>query len=371
MKPASFRKGILSAAVQPFVDRHVLAGAVMLVANREKILALESVGFADVAAGQPLETNALFWIASQTKPITGTALMMLMEAGLVGADDPVEKYLPEFKDQWLAAEQDAAHILLRKPRHPITVRNILTHTSGMPFSSAVEMPTRDRLPLRTAVRSYAMTPLLFEPDTQYQYCNAGINTAAAILEVITGKPYATFLQERLLGPLGMRQTTFLPRGALLRRLARVYKPNADSTGLEETTITQLSAPLDDPLRHPMPAGGLFSTARDVARFCRMILNGGTLDGVRYLSEASVKAMTSKQTPEPVTNGYGFGWATDGVICGHGGALSTNMSIDTARGLITVFLVQHAGFPGDGAQSYAAFKAAAVQAFSRSASQACG
>ena len=364
MKSASSRRGPLAAAVQPFVDRNVLAGAVMLVANRERVLALECVGYADIAAHRPMKPDAFFWIASMTKPITGTALMMLMEAGLIAADDPVEKYLPEFKDQWLAVEQDAEHVLLRKPRHPITIRNILTHTSGMPFSSAVETPTRDRLPLRTAVRSYAMTPLQFEPDTQYQYCNAGINTAAAILEVVTGKPYEIFLRERLLEPLGMRQTTFHPTPAQLRRLATVYKPSADSTGLEPTTIAQLSYPLNDPGRHPMPAGGLFSTARDVARFGRMILNGGILDGVRYLSEASVRVMTGKQTPDPVANGYGFGWASDSTAYGHGGALGTGLSINLTHDLLTVWLIQHAGFPGDGSQSQTAFKTAAFEAFGK-------
>jgi CubicO group peptidase (beta-lactamase class C family) len=350
----------IAAALQPFVDRHALAGAVTLVADKDKVLSLQAVGFADVAAGKPLRPDALFWIASQSKPITATALMMLVDEGKVRLEDPVEHYLPEFKGQWLVAERGRDHLLLKRPKHPITVREILSHTSGLPFKSALEQPTLDLLPLRVAVRSYAMTPLQFEPGTSYQYANAGINTAGRILEFVSGMPYEEFLQQRLFGPLGMKDTTFWPDGEQLTRLAKSYKPNADKTGLEETTITQLKYPLSDRSRQPMPAGGLFSTARDVGRFCQMILNGGTFGGKRYLSEAAVKQMTSKQTGPGIKQGYGLGWATGGATFGHGGAYATNMTIDSKRGVITVFMVQHAGFPGDGGKSQAAFRKAAEE-----------
>ena len=354
-------KGV-AAVLQPFVDRHALAGAVTLVADRDRVLSLDTVGFADVAAGKPMRPDALFWIASQSKPITATALMMLVDDGKVNVNDPVEKYLPEFKGQWLVAEQDKEHLLLRKPSHPITVREVLSHTSGLPFKSQMEQPTLDLLPLRVAVQSYAMTPLQFEPGSKYQYANAGINTAGRIIEVVSGMPYEDFLEKRLLGPLGMKDTTFWPSEDQLARLAKSYKPNADKTGLEETTIGQLKYPLDDRKRQPMPAGGLFSTAHDLARFCQMLLNGGTFEGKQYLSEAAVKEMTSKQTGDAVKEGYGFGWSTNGSTFGHGGAYATNMTIDAKRGLITIWMVQHAGFPGDGGKSQDAFQKAALERF---------
>ena len=155
--------GPLSASVQPFVDSHSLAGAVMLVADKDRVLSLEAVGFSDVASGKALKTDALFWIASQSKPITATALMMLVDEGKLTLDDTVEKHLPEFRGQWLAVERDDHHVLLKKPGHPITVREILSHTGGLPFSSPMEQPTLDMLPLGMAVRSYAMSPLQFEP----------------------------------------------------------------------------------------------------------------------------------------------------------------------------------------------------------------
>lgn len=354
--------GGVAAVLRPFVDRHTLAGAVTLVADRDRVLSLEAVGFADIAAHKPMRPDALFWIASQSKPIAATALMMLVDEGKVRLDDPVAKYLPEFKGQWLAAERDRDHVLLRRPRHPIAVREILSHTSGLPFRSALEQPTLDLLPLRVAALGYAMTPLEFEPGSRYQYANAGINTAGRIIEVVGGMPYETFLEKRLLGPLGMRDTTFWPDADQLARLAKSYKPNADKTGLEETTIAQLRYPLDDRSRQPMPAGGLFSTAADLGRFCRMVLGGGAFEGHRYLSEAAVREMTTKQTGEGIRQGYGLGWSTNGSTFGHGGAYATNMTIDAKRGLVTVFLVQHAGFPGDGGKSQAAFRKAAEERF---------
>ncbi|MGC8640130.1 MAG: serine hydrolase domain-containing protein [Isosphaeraceae bacterium] len=354
----------ISAALQPFVDNHTLAGAVTLVADKDRILALNAVGHADIAAGKPMTADALFWIASQSKPITATAFMMLVDEGKVKLDDAVEKYLPEFHGQWLAVEQDANHMLLKKPRHPITIREILSHTSGLPFASAAEKPTLDLLPLRVGALTYAMSPLQFEPGTQYQYANAGLNTAGRIIEVISGMPYETFLETRLFRPLGLKDTTFWPNEEQLRRLAKSYKPNHDGTGLEETTITQLRYPLNDRGRQPMPAGGLFSTARDLARFCQLLLNDGVFEGKRYLSHAAIHELTRKQTADSIKVGYGLGWSTDGGSFGHGGAYATGMNIDRNRGLITIFNVQHAGFPGNGKQSYEVFRKAAEKEFGK-------
>jgi CubicO group peptidase (beta-lactamase class C family) len=343
----------LAGSLQPFVDSSKVAGAVVLVADREKVLALEAVGFADIAARTPMRHDTLFWIASQSKPITAAALMILVDEGKVLLDAPVERYLPEFKDQWLAVERDKDHILLRKPKHPITVRNILSHTSGMPFKSALEEPTLDLLPLRVGVRSYAITPLQFEPDSKYQYSNAGINTAGRIIEVVSGIPYEEFLDRRLFKPLGMKDTTFWPNPEQITRLAKSYQPNAKKTGLDAIPISQLDYPLSDRKRQPMPAGGLFSTASDLGHFCQMILHGGVYDGKRYLSESAITQMTSRQTGDSIKESYGLGWSTtgkgrngvDSIIpgpCGHGGAYATNMWIEPQRHLITIFMVQYAG-----------------------------
>jgi CubicO group peptidase (beta-lactamase class C family) len=209
----------LSGSVEPFVGRQELAGAVMLVADKEQVLAAEAVGWADIAGEKPMQTDSIFWIASQSKPITASALMMLVDEGKVNVNDPVEKYLPEFQGQMVVVEKDAEHVLLRRPQHPITVKNVLSHTSGLPFKSALEEPTLDLFSLVARVRSYAMTPLDFEPDSKYQYSNAGINTAARIIEVVEDMPFEQFLDERLFQPLGMRDTTFWPSEEQVARIA--------------------------------------------------------------------------------------------------------------------------------------------------------
>ena len=272
---------------------------------------------------------------------------------------------PEFKSQQLEVKDAEGKSTLKAPAHPITVREVLSHTSGLPFKSAVEQPTLDGLPLRDAVASYAKTPLTFEPGTKYTYSNAGINTAARLIEVLTGKSYEAFMDERLFKPLGMKDTTFWPTKEQLTRLATPHKPNAAKTGLETNSISQLHYPLDERAkRYPMPAGGLFSTAADVAKFCQMMLNGGQLNGKRYLSEKAVKELTSRQTPASLNQSYGLGFSTGGGGFGHGGALATNMNIDPARGLITVWLVQHAGFPGEGGKAQGVFKKTAEEMFAK-------
>lgn len=359
---AEIKPSAAQSVLQPYIDRHEVAGAVALTASKDKTLAIDTAGHADIAAKKPLKTDAVFWIASQSKAITAAAVMILVDEGKVKLDDPVEKHLPEFKGQMVIAEKDENHVLLRKPAHPITIRECLSHTSGLPFKSAIEEPTLDMLALATAVKSHAAAPLVFEPGTKYQYSNAGINTAGRIIEVVAGQPFENFLDQRLLKPLGMKDTTFWPNDEQASRLAKSYKPNAAKDGLEETTISQLKHPLQDRARQPMPGGGLFSTASDVARFCQMLLNRGEHDGKRILTEAAVRELTSRQTNPALKESYGLGLQVTDTGFGHGGAMATNMTVNTKLGLVTVFLVQHAGFPGKGKEAQGAFRAAAEKAF---------
>ncbi len=348
----------IASVLQPFVESQTLAGAVTLVASPEKTLSLEAVGWADVAAKKPMRTDAVFWIASQSKPITAAALMILVDERKVNADDPVEKYLPEFKGHLVAPQKGETEPA--KPRHAILVRELLSHTSGLPFKSDMEQPTLDVFPLAERVRSYAKMQLLFQPGTKSQYSNAGINTAGRIIEVVSGMPYEKFLDERLFQPLGMKDTTFWPAGARLERVPKSYKP-ANDGGLEAVPIGQLNYPLDDRDRQPMPAGGLFSTATDLAIFYRMLANSGTFEGKRVLSQKAVDQMTSDQSGEAHSN-YGFGMGTNGKTFTHGGAYNTNSAYDRELKIITVFLVQHAGWGKDGKTILPAFQKAARDQF---------
>lgn len=368
MRFTSILAGILSSLVapglsaqvapklQPYVDKHELAGAVVLVADREKVLAIETVGWADVEKQVPMPKDAMFWIASQSKAMTAVAVLMLVDEGKISLDDPVEKYLPEFRQQMLQVEKDAAHVLLKKPSHPITIREVLSHTSGLPFKSEMETPTLDGLPLAVAVRSYALTPLQTEPGTHYQYSNAGINTAARVLEVVSKMPYEQFMQTRLFTPLGMKDTTFWPNEAQVARLAKSYRPNAEKTNLVETPLGQLRLPLTDrEHRYPMPAGGLFATAADTAIFCQMLLNGGEWQGRRYLSEKSFKELTRRQTAANLKESYGFGLAVGTDFFGHGGANATNMEVRPQENRVLIWMVQHNGFIGEGNKAQGVFK----------------
>ena len=351
------------AALQSFVDKQELAGAVALVAEKDKILSVDTVGFSDIRGEKVMQPDALFWIASQSKGMTATAVLMLVDEGKISLDDPVEKYLPEFRGQMVVAEKDSDHILLRKPSHPITIREVLSHMSGLPFKSAIEEPTLDGLPLAAAVRSYAMTPLQTEPGTHYQYSNAGINTAARILEVVTGTKYEDFMQQRLFDPLGMEDTTFWPDEEQVKRLAKSYRPDSTKKKLVEFPLNQLGSPLTNRThRFPMPAGGLFSTAQDTATYCQMLLNGGTLNGRRYLSKAAFAELTKRQTPDSVKQSYGLGLAVGPDRFGHGGAHATNMEIYPAQGVVIIWMVQHGGFPGKGAQARGVFKDWAIKKY---------
>ena len=338
--------------LQPLVDNHTIAGAVTLVATKDDTTYLQPIGFSNVAAKTPMPPDALFWIASVSKPITATAFMMLVDEGKINLDDPVEKYLPEFKGQKVHRTRPDSDLNTPAPakpsklvpaHHPILIREILSHTSGLAFKSAAEPGALDLLPLKEAVRTYAAEPLLFQPFTGYSYSNEGLNTAARIIEVVTGMPYEQFMQQRLFDPLGMHDTTFWPTNEQSARVATTYKLSKQTGSLETTEIDQLTYPLSDRAhRYPVPAGGLFSTASDIEKFCRMILNGGTLDGKRYISEHALRLMTSTQNGGLGDTTYGFGWTTSGTGFGHRGAYKNAIDIDLSAGRILVFMVQQNG-----------------------------
>ena len=178
-----------------------------------------NIAVADIDSGRPLQLDSMFRIASMTKAITSTAAMQLVEQNRFAIEDPVEKYLPEFKGQMVIAEEGKDHVLLKPPVHPITVKNVLSHTSGLPFGPRVERHI-DQFPLAESVICDALTSLKFQPDSKYSYANAGINTAGRIVEVVSGISYEAFMQTRLFDPLGMKDTSFLvPREKRARRAA--------------------------------------------------------------------------------------------------------------------------------------------------------
>jgi CubicO group peptidase (beta-lactamase class C family)/glyoxylase-like metal-dependent hydrolase (beta-lactamase superfamily II) len=365
------------AAISERVRKHVaakeVAGAVTLVATPDRVVHLDAAGHAGLNPDEAMRTDAIFWIASMSKPILAALLLMLQDEGLLNIDDPVEKYLPEFKALKTADGKPAR----------VTIRHLLTHTSGLGEITADQ--ARASKKLADVIPLYVAKPVAFTPGSKWVYCQSGINTGGRIAEVVTGEPLEKLLQKRLLGPLGMKDTTFYLTEQQLPRLARTYR-RTDKGELEVTDIRFLNGKSPTSTdRFPAPNGGLFSTAPDYARFCQMILRGGEMDGKRYLKAESVKVMTTLQTADLKTgftpgNGWGLGWCVvrepQGVTAvlspgsfGHGGAYGTQAWIDPTAQRVYILMVQRANFPNsDASELRRGFQEAAGAALSKSKSK---
>jgi CubicO group peptidase (beta-lactamase class C family) len=348
------------AAMQHFVDQGQFAGAVTVVGRKEAILSFEAVGWLNIEKNVPMSKDAIFQIASMTKPITAIGIMQLQEAGKLDIDDSVAKHLLEFQGQMLVAERKADSLLLEKPNRPITIKDLLTHTSGLPAEYPAGLGDlilkRDRT-LAEGTLAISQQPLTFDPGTRWAYCSPGFDTLGRIIEVLSGMPYEDYIERHVLRPLGMADTVFyFPKERMRRRVAPIYEKR-------EGMLRQSPAPAGwvigarSERKHPVPSGGLYSTGADLARLYRMMLNDGELGGERILSRESVKQMTSLQTGDLQAGfapgrGFGLGWElvvmgglTDMLSpgsYGHFGAWGTQGWLDPRRDLFTVLLIQRAG-----------------------------
>lgn len=349
--PATEQIPDLVTMLQEAIADKRAAGGVILVADREGTAHFSAQGWSDIAAEKPMKKDSLFWIASQTKPITGVAAMMLVEEGKLDLDTPVSRYLPEFREL-----KDADGEVVE-----VTVRQCLNHTSGLsdlPYDVRKELTTLQQL-----VEATVKLPTLFAPGTDWKYCQTGINTVGRIIEVQSGMLLPEFFQTRIFGPLDMPDTMFYPTEELVqKRLAKSYHV----PDMNEVPIGFLAgkSPADRD-RYPMANGGLFSTASDLEKFCRMVLNKGEAGELRLLSEDSVDEMLRISTGDLDTgftpgNGWAAGWCVirdpQGTTAplasgsfGHGGAHGTQMWIDPVAGRIDILMVQRTGIKnGDAA-----------------------
>ncbi len=356
---AEVANALIDRKMMGFVESKEIPGAVTLVADENRIHHLSAVGLADVEKQTPMATDSIFWIASMTKPITATAVMMMQEEGKLSVDDPVSKYLPEFTGDKAA----------------ITIQQCLSHTSGLSDLKPEEV--KNITTLAELIPPVVAKPLLFPPGSKWQYCQTGINTAARIVEVVSGKSFPDFLQERLFDPLGMKDTSFYPTESQLPRIVPAYNRTAAGE-LEKVELFFLngkSPSVKD--RYPMANGGLFSTAPDYAKFAQMILNGGESGGKRYLKPESVKQMTTVQTGDLVTgftpgSAWGIGWnivrEPQGVSAalspgsfGHGGRNGTQAWIDPVKKRIYLLMIQRADIGNsDASEIRREFQNAALQ-----------
>src|SRR5436190_643798 len=283
----------VTAALKPYLDSFKLAGVIGLIADKSgKVHYKNLLGYADVEAKKPIREDNVFWIASMTKMFAGASIMMLADEGKVSLDDPVSKFIPQLEKWMVVAEKDSSHVLLKPLVRPVTVRHVLSHTSGLTGSSELQQVTgSDSTSLKARALSSVTGPLQWQPGDKYAYGNQGMNVAARIVEIVSGMPYEEFLQKRFFEPLGMKETTFWPTEPQVARLAGAYGPNKEKNGYARGGISFLTKPYSDRThRFPEAGGGLFSTTHDILRYGLMLANDGELDGKRYLSHNVMEKM---------------------------------------------------------------------------------
>ncbi|HEY5107928.1 MAG TPA: serine hydrolase domain-containing protein [Caulobacteraceae bacterium] len=358
-----------------YIDTGKLSCALTLVARQGEVAHLGVQGAADVARGLPLKEDAIFRIYSMTKPITSVAFMMLVEEGAVALDDPVEKYIPAWRNLGVFAAGVAPNFLTTPPARPMQVVDLLRHTSGLTygFQSRTNVDAayrkggienaRGKLTLDGMIAALGKLPLEFSPGEAWNY-SVSTDVLGYLVGVISGVPFEDFVARRITGPLGMTDTAFFVPADKAARLTCCY--NRDEKG---DLALQDDAPASPYLTAPTLAaggGGLVSTVADYLKFCQMLLNGGQAHGHRYLSRKTLALMTANHLPggkdltqmsrslfSEATNagvGFGLGFAVmldpaKALIAGSageyywGGAASTAFWIDPAEDLTVIFMTQ--------------------------------
>jgi CubicO group peptidase (beta-lactamase class C family) len=362
----------VGAALEEIVARKEAAGAVTVVVSKDRVLGLESTGMADLASQRPMTPDTVFWIASMTKPITATALLMLQDEGRLRVTDPVAKYLPEFEGLKTPSG---------RPAH-LTIQQVMTHTSGLGEAGAEG--AKAARTLADLVPLWLAAPMQYEPGDKWKYTQSGINVGARIVEVVSGQRFDRFLKTRLFEPLGMKDTTFYPDPDQRARLATAYKKNAETGSLEPVPPR---TDFGTPDRPPLGNGGLYSTAPDYARFAQMLVGGGQFGGRVYLSPEAVWWMSTPLTGELPTGflqdethgnrGANYGWGLGTCVLrtphpgvaamlsegtfGHGGAWGTQAWVDPVRGVAYVLMLQRTNTNSDASEARRVFQQAASDA----------
>lgn len=338
--PAVPVDGELDAAfllVREAVGKDEVPGALALVARRGRVVREEAFGLADLENKVRFAPDALCWLASITKPVTAAAAMTLVDAGKLSLDDPVEKHLPEFKEQ---KDKEGEH-------HAFTIRQLMTHSSGLlrdsPTRKSAMGPDWRGQKIPDIVRAISETPLQFKPGTKVQYSNAGFITLGRVIEVLSGKPYADFVKEAILDPLGMKHACYHVPASEAARVPPLYMEK------EGRRTSYFRFDPEFKVVNTAPNGGLFSPPADLAKFVQLFLVN---DG-RILSRKSVEEMLKEQT-----GGRGLGWAVarDGSFS-HGGSSGTFAWGDPKTGVAGILFLQCTDDRGKVARLQARFQEA--------------
>jgi CubicO group peptidase (beta-lactamase class C family) len=337
-----------------YVAEHRIAGAVAAVARRGQVGYLEAVGVQDLQTRAPMTERSLFRIYSMTRPVTAVAVMMLHEEGRFELDDPVARFIPEFKNVVVAGEQGDRP---RPATKAMTVRDLLLHTSGLNARTS-DIYKREQVRSRTItmaqfIANLVRVPLMEEPGTRYRY-SEGTTVLGRLVEVWSGKPFEEFLEARIFRPLRMTDTMFWAAAAEQRaRLTTVYGP-APGGGLVQVETETL--PFTERPTLIEGAVGLLSTVPDYLRFSQMLLNKGELDGVRLLRAKTVEMMTTNGLSEAVQKARGgsMGWGLANVQVlleasagdpaskgeyGWDGTAGTIFWVDPLKQMVTVLMTQ--------------------------------
>ena len=354
-------------AIQRHIDAHDISGAVTLVARRGRVAEFDAQGLMDLDSSRPMAKDDLFWIASMTKPITGVAIMMLLEEGKLRLTDPVSKFIPELRGLKVAVLQErtgpAGRAAASGPEfytvpatREITIRDLLTHTSGLvsggPASTA-EAQKIARKPgekLADYIPRLAATSLDFQPGTRWSYSpSAGFDTLGRIVEIVSGQSYDQFLRQRIFEPLGMKDTSFHPAGDRLTRIPTMYRRSANA--MEKVDMSERM----NNTTYFSGAGGLMTDAEDYLQFGQMLLNGGQWNGKRLLSPKTVELMSAVHAPDTLPGrpkGRSFGLSvqvvndavaanyrvSDGSF-GWDGAFGTHFWVDPKEKVVGLLMIQ--------------------------------
>ena len=325
----SVRAGAVRDTLERYVDAGRIAGVVSVTSDADYKENFDCVGWADMENRIPMTPDTLFAVFSMTKTFTGAALMCAIDEGKISLDDEVSKYLPEFSSVVMENGQ--------KPRRPLAVRDLMAHVSG--FRSGYSVVDRD-IPLREVARRLAATRLKAQPGEVFRYGNSWICSAAACLEIATGVPYERYLKEKILDPLGMKDTVFNPSPEQLKRLVKAY--TSDDKPLRPASdrcVKQLVFPKAGKI-YPAASGGLFSTPRDMVRFSQMLAHHGEWKGKIVISRKTFDTVFAvKQTPPDVPNTYTVGSWLYGDWFGHEGAMRTDQRANLRTGHSRVFFIQ--------------------------------
>ena len=360
----------IASSVQRNIDDKRIAGAVTLVVRHGKVAWFKAQGMADREATKPMPTDAMFRICSMTKPITSVAVMMLYEDGKFLLDDPVSKYLPEFKNPKVLVKPASGKPYMIPATKEITIRDLLRHTSGITYQWNDDLgPMYEKADVASGllqfdgtiadnVKHLAALPLLFNPGDRFEY-SLGVDVLGRLVEVVSGKLLDEFFRTRIFEPLGMKDTYFFPPDSKLDRLATAYTyyPDKGLNRFPDMPIREGSFvySADYASRGPKKlfsgGAGLVSTAMDYARFSQMMLDDGKVGNTRLLSRKSVELMTHDQLGKIATDmGFGLGFGVDGVKAplaelgsvgsyNWGGFFYTGFSIDPKEQMIVIFMAQ--------------------------------